>query len=177
MALGSTIETLTVEQPPAKTAYAAGEHFDPAGLKVTARFANGAEKDVTQYLSWSADALTADDTEFELRYEHVLYQDRDGAAGSVYPAPSVTVSLTVSEGIVPAKPDYTPGDVDQDGEISSADARLALRRSVSLENYPDGSVQFLACDVDLDGSVTSGDARLILRASVGLEDPLQWKKR
>lgn len=74
-------------------------------------------------------------------------------------------------------PDYIPGDVDGDGKISSADARLALRRSVNLENYPEGSVQYLACDVDADGEVTSADARLILRASVGLEDPKAWKKQ
>ncbi|MBQ6067636.1 MAG: chitobiase/beta-hexosaminidase C-terminal domain-containing protein [Clostridia bacterium] len=73
-------------------------------------------------------------------------------------------------------PDYTPGDVDGDGKISSADARLALRRSVKLEDYPEGSAQYLACDVDFDGKVTSGDARLILRASVGLEDATKWKK-
>ena len=66
------------------------------------------------------------------------------------------------------------GDVDFDGEIASADARLALRRSVGLEDYPEGSPAFLACDVDYDGEVTSADARLILRASVGLEDPDAW---
>ena len=73
-------------------------------------------------------------------------------------------------------PAYTPGDVDGDGKISSADARLALRRSVKLENYPEGSAQYLACDADGDGKVSSADARLILRASVGLEDASQWKK-
>ena len=73
-------------------------------------------------------------------------------------------------------PDYTPGDVDADGKITSADARLALRRSVSLEKYPEGSAQYLACDVDFDKKITSADARLILRASVGLEDAAKWKK-
>lgn len=71
---------------------------------------------------------------------------------------------------------YTLGDVDGDGNISAADARLALRRSVGLENYEEGSPAFLACDVDLDGNVTVADARLILRASVGLEDPKTWVK-
>ena len=74
-------------------------------------------------------------------------------------------------------PDYTPGDVDGDGKISSADARLALRRSVSLEDYPAGSAQYLACDVDGDKKASSADARLILRASVGLEDASKWQKQ
>ena len=82
-----------------------------------------------------------------------------------------TVSIQLVD---PAAETYMLGDVDGDGAISSADARLALRRSVSLEDYPAGSAQYKACDVDLDGTVTSADARLILRASVGLEDPKTW---
>ena len=66
------------------------------------------------------------------------------------------------------------GDVDGDGNITTADARLALRRAIGLEKYEKGSAQFRACDVDKDGSVTTGDARLILRAVVGLEDPKKW---
>ena len=65
---------------------------------------------------------------------------------------------------------YLPGDVDNDGKITSADARLALRRSVKLEDFPTTSAAYYACDADEDGSVTSADARLILRASVGLEE-------
>ena len=72
---------------------------------------------------------------------------------------------------------YTLGDVDGDGNISAADARLALRRSVGLETYEEGSTAFLACDVDLDGNVSAADARLILRASVGLEDIKKWGKQ
>ena len=80
-----------------------------------------------------------------------------------------------SLGAAPA-PELKPGDVDGDGNISAADARLALRRSVGLETYEEGSPAFLACDVDLDGNVSAADARLILRASVGLEDPKTWVK-
>ena len=71
---------------------------------------------------------------------------------------------------------YMLGDVDGDGSISAADARLALRRAVGLEDYKEGSPKFLACDVDFDKNVTAGDARLILRASVGLENPETWKR-
>ena len=68
------------------------------------------------------------------------------------------------------------GDVDGDGEISSADARLALRCSVKLEAYAQGTVPYRACDVDLDGEVSSSDARSILRVSVKLEKEADWKK-
>lgn len=61
------------------------------------------------------------------------------------------------------------GDVDGDGHISSSDARLALRKSVGLENYVEGSAQYVASDVDFDGQISAADARIILRVSVGLE--------
>lgn len=71
-------------------------------------------------------------------------------------------------------PDYLLADVDGDGKISASDARLALRRSVGLEKFAEGSREFLAADADKDKKVTAADARLILRASVGLEDPKKW---
>ena len=65
--------------------------------------------------------------------------------------------------------DVSTGDVDGDGKITSADARLALRASVKLETYRDGTAQFVSADVDKDGKITSADARTILRVSVKLE--------
>lgn len=66
--------------------------------------------------------------------------------------------------------DYKPGDVNGDGKITAADARLALRASVELEKYEKGSRKYNACDVDGKKGITAADARLILRASVELED-------
>ncbi len=61
----------------------------------------------------------------------------------------------------------TKGDIDCDGRITAADARLALRASVGLEKFSEA--QTLAADVDNNKSVTAADARTILRVSVGLE--------
>ena len=83
--------------------------------------------------------------------------------------PWVNLKLTAKGGR------YTPGDVNNDGSIGADDARLALRRSVDLEDYPEGSMQFLACDVNADKAVGADDARLILRASVDLEDAFKWQ--
>ena len=71
-------------------------------------------------------------------------------------------------------PDYELGDVDGDGDITAADARSALRASVKLESYAEGSREFLAADVDKDNALTSGDARLILRRSVGIKTDKDW---
>lgn len=70
--------------------------------------------------------------------------------------------------------DFLPGDVDGNGKIESADARLALRISVGLEpEMGKGTRAYHAADVtELEkGVVTPADARLILRRSVGFEDP------
>ncbi|MBQ6066342.1 MAG: dockerin type I repeat-containing protein [Clostridia bacterium] len=62
------------------------------------------------------------------------------------------------------------GDVDGDGNITSADARLALRASVKLEKeIVEGTAAFKAADVNKNGIIGSDDARTILRVSVKLE--------
>lgn len=63
---------------------------------------------------------------------------------------------------------YSSGDVNDDGTISSDDARTILRVSVELENI-DASA-FMKADIDEDGKITASDARLALRLSVGLEE-------
>ena len=63
-----------------------------------------------------------------------------------------------------------PGDVDGNGKVDTSDARLALRRAIGLEKYPEGSCEFKACDVNRDNKVGTDDARFILRHAIGLTD-------
>ena len=63
------------------------------------------------------------------------------------------------------------GDVDGNGEINVADARLALRQAVSLENL--NGVYLFAGKVGGD-SVGVSEARKILRVAVGLDDSKDW---
>lgn len=65
--------------------------------------------------------------------------------------------------------EYTVGDADMDGKITSADARLVLRYAVGLE-APEFIYSKFVSDCDFDGSITSADARTVLRTAVGLED-------
>ena len=58
------------------------------------------------------------------------------------------------------------GDLDGDGRVLPADARIALRCSVRLETAT--PLQKSEGDLDRDGELTPADARLILRLSVGL---------
>ena len=61
---------------------------------------------------------------------------------------------------------YLLGDIDGDDQITSGDARLALRIAVSLENPT--AEQYVRADVDGNAAVSAGDAREILRYSVSL---------
>lgn len=58
------------------------------------------------------------------------------------------------------------GDIDGDGSITAYDARLVLRKSVSLEELDADQLQ--AADVDGEKGITASDARMILRRSVGI---------
>ena len=59
------------------------------------------------------------------------------------------------------------GDIDMDGKVTAADARLALRAAVGLETLTDE--QKRRADMDGDGKITAGDGRTILRKATGAE--------
>ena len=59
------------------------------------------------------------------------------------------------------------GDLDLDGNLSSADARLALRLSVGLEQLSPEALR--RADIFDTGIVTAANARSILRVAVGLD--------
>lgn len=63
---------------------------------------------------------------------------------------------------------YTLGDVNGDGAIKAADARLALRCSAKLEELSEEQIK--VADVDKSGKVTASDARKILRVSASLDN-------
>ncbi len=58
-------------------------------------------------------------------------------------------------------------DIDCDGEVTAADARLALRHSAQLETL--SGVAYSAADVDGVQGITASDARLILRKAAKLD--------
>lgn len=63
------------------------------------------------------------------------------------------------------------GDVDGNGKITAADARLVLRFSASLD-VPDDS-QKKVSDVNSDGKITAADARKVLRIAASLEPAVE----
>lgn len=101
MAVGSVIETIEITKQPKKTSYRIGDVFCPDGMEVTATYRNGTTRDITDYVSYSKEPLTAEDTEFSITFEHVMYQDRDGEIGVEYTAPMAMIRLNIGEDNTP----------------------------------------------------------------------------
>lgn len=59
------------------------------------------------------------------------------------------------------------GDLNDDGDVTAADARLALRAAVGLENLPSALIS--RADFSGAGKLTAANARLLLRIAVGLD--------
>ncbi|MBQ8209148.1 MAG: protease inhibitor I42 family protein [Clostridia bacterium] len=59
------------------------------------------------------------------------------------------------------------GDINGDGTITAADARLCLRAAAQLEELTEPQID--AADVNNKSGITSADARKILRISAGLD--------
>ncbi len=68
-----------------------------------------------------------------------------------------------------AKLEFTSGDVNCDGRITAADARLVLRISAKLDKSEDYNLPLEAFDVTGDSKITAADARRILRIAAKLE--------
>ena len=68
-----------------------------------------------------------------------------------------------------ASADGTPlyYDVNNDGNITAADARLALRAAAKIIEIV--GENFIAADINSDGKITASDARLILRKAAKLD--------
>lgn len=65
---------------------------------------------------------------------------------------------------------YLLGDVNMDGQITAADARLALQFAADVVTY--NKQQAVMADVNYDGFLSASDSRKILRISAQLDEPL-----
>ena len=156
MAFGSAVKSLTVTSLPSKTEYQVGETFDPAGMRITATYANGMTRDVTDYVTWTEETLTAADSSFSVVFPYVMYHNQENGgemdAGVATLTPQVQIDLTILGGVV--------GDLDGDGVVTEADARIILNQEAQNTEKilpPD------MADVSGDGKVDSNDAVLILQ--------------
>lgn len=160
MAFGSAITGIEVTQMPDKTTYIEGEKFDSAGMVVTATYANGMTRDVTSYVSYSQEKLTAQDINFTIAFTHVLYHNQENGtemlSGVATTIPNTTIELSIGAGTV--------GDVDCNGTVEQTDAQMILDYEAQLL---DKELILKVSDVSGDGKIDSNDAVLITQFLAG----------
>ena len=161
MAFGSAIETIEVTAMPDKIVYAEGETFDPAGMVVTATYANGMTRDITAYVSYGTEPLTAEDARFTISFDHVMYHNEETGtamnAGVPTVTPTAVLELTIGTTAL--------GDVNGDGSVDAADAQMILDHEA---RNTEGELPLETADVSGDGVIDSNDAVLILQYAKNL---------
>lgn len=159
MAVGSAIKELEITQNPDRMEYKAGEKFDGTGMTVTAHYINGVTKDVTELVSWSRDPLTEEDTDFQIEFPFVMYQNKDGNAGVDCGKPFAVLQLAVEDDSANA---VKYGDVNNDGNVDMNDVSLVLQRiNGTVTEFT--TQQTAASDVNADANIDMNDVSLILQ--------------
>ena|GEM_PF-2798472 len=186
---------IKVEVKPSKLIYNAGEAFDMDGMVVKGYYSNYIDEIITDYnVNIKNGAILS---KAGTQTVSVTYQDKTDAF-NIDIIEKMTESTTVKQPVtekttVPTtqtKPDTTKpddninptdpidkkdpkikkGDINDDGSIDAADARLVLRYVAKLETFTDA--QKAAADLNGDGAIDASVARRILRYAAKLEDKL-----
>nr|MCR5042215.1 metallophosphoesterase [Clostridia bacterium] len=123
-------------------------------------------EEYTEYFPQAAVAMAVTDPIFS-----AITIDGDQLVYSSYSMNTDTHALTKIDSFAIYKEEITAlrGDVDNDGQITAFDARLALRHCLDDDTGVLKGRDFLAADADMDGVLTASDARDILRVAIGLD--------
>lgn len=133
---------LKITAQPAKTAYLAGEDFDPAGMTVVAVYDDNTEVEIRDYTMENDKALKAETTAVTVKYGDF----------------SVEQTITVAQ-------KYNKGDVNNDGMVDDVDAALVY--AIANGKLTADLSQQDAADINGDGQVTAKDAEIIYAFYLG----------
>lgn len=104
MAIGQKVEGIEITKEPDRTVYLPGEEFDMTGIKVTAKYSNGMERDISDYVTVKDKVLQEGQTTIDILFPYALYNDEtpndyiDSNPNSTFeklPRPSVTLPIVV----------------------------------------------------------------------------------
>ena len=178
MMLGSKIEKLEIAKNPDKTSYKVGEVFDPTGMQIIAQYANGVQKDVTNYVTFSSEPLTKDDTQFQIRFEHVMYQDYNGVAGTTVTPPYTTLNLSIHGETASG---LTVIELEEENEtrkgLISFNDTVKFNESdgVMFVNKPAGGTFYVAVLSDIEMSDVKAEVSGMITAEIINFDPEKYK--
>ena len=165
-----TTEAPTTQTPTTVLPTAPTDTGGEATTLPTAPTATPATTDAAEPLSFDASDIAIDGQSVLIRRKTITPDElREAAAGDgalVLPDKQV---LGTGDILSYGQTDYTIVllmDCTGDGRITSADARIALRYTVQLQQLTD--MEQLAADADQSGRITTSDARRILRYRLGL---------
>ena len=96
----------------------------------------------------------------------VIVNENDEELADDALVPNGAYLVTTENGVVSKVQICIKEDVNCDGRINAADARMALRHGAQLEHLE--GVSFFAADMNDDNKVTAADARIILRKPAGV---------
>ncbi len=99
------------------------------------------------------------------QYEEDPDDSRYSETTLVYKCKSCKKTLLIA---VQPKPAYEKGDINKDGNVTAADARLALRMAAKIDPSTEEAVTL--ADMNNDAKLTAADARLILRKAAKIDD-------
>ena len=170
MAFGSAIKKLEVTTNPNQMVYEAGQQFNPDGMVVTATYANGMTRDVTNYVTISQDPITEENTTVTITFPYAMYHNaEDGSAmtaGVESATPMTTLTVEIGEFEEPGNDDILLGDVNGDGWIDTEDAGMVIDYYYGIRELTEE--QLLSADVNKDGWIDTEDAGKIIDYYYGI---------
>ena len=127
---------VAITSAPTKTAYGVGEAFDPAGLVVTATFADNTTEDVTADCTYSPTTMAANTTAVTITYQ------RAGITKTATQAVTVRVLSSIKVTTAPTKTVYNYGDkFNSSGMVITATYTDNATRTVTGWTYsPTGAL-------------------------------------
>lgn len=148
---GIKLTGIAITTPPTKTAYKAGETFDPAGMVVTATYSNGATLKCTGYNYEPSTPLAVSDTEVTIQYTE----------GGVTKTATQTITVTRTVVAVPTQsgsPTYT-GSAQSPTWSNYDSTKMTLGGATSGTNAGSYNATFTLKDTALycwpDGTLTA----------------------
>jgi len=163
MAYGSMIEKIEITKNPDKMIYADGEEFDPEGMIVTATYENGKTRDVTDYVTITADPITTQNQIVTISFEHVMYHNmEDGTemkSGIQTTTPVTVIQVELKTEEEDPIEEILYGDLNGDGQIDIGDANIIAGYYNEILELSEEQKE--AADVNNDGRIDISDANMV----------------